>query len=67
MNQLKSSLDNHGFEPEILRNSDCLSSTASATLDVVSPTIVCKTPSKATKMKDLSSNILGSASSTHKF
>lgn len=58
MNELRSTLDTHCFEPEIMKSSVCGSSTASQKL-IEGPSIICKTPSKATKIKDLSSNLLG--------
>lgn len=57
MNELKSSLDNHNYEPELLRDSVCAGSTVSeAQLNYA---IACKTPSLSLKMKDLASNLLG--------
>ena len=57
MNELKSTLDTHTYEPEILRQSVCGTSTISG--ENTGKVIACKTPSRVTKIKDLSSNLLG--------
>jgi len=59
MNEQKSTLDTHTFEPEIMRASFCAISTASQAGFDRQAVIACKTPSRATKIKDLSSNLLG--------
>lgn len=57
MNELRSSLDNHNYDPEYLRDSVCVGSTISEAQQNYA--IACKTPSLSLKMKDLASNLLG--------
>lgn len=58
MNELRSSLDTHTYEPEILKNSSCTASNTGSSMPVSQSAIVCKSPCKATKIKDLASNLL---------
>lgn len=58
LNEQKSILDTHNFEADTAKNTECTTSQASH-LEFSKQAGLCKTPSKATKIKDLSSSLLG--------
>jgi hypothetical protein len=58
MNELRSTLDTHTYEPEIMKQS-VVCGTSTISVENTGKVIACKSPSRVTKIKDLSSNFLG--------
>ena len=68
LNELKSTLDTHTYQTDAVKQSDIAASTISQSdVDFNKTAIYCKTPSKATKIRDLSSNLLGQDCSLGKY
>jgi hypothetical protein len=57
-------MDNHSYQPEIQKRSN---SSATQGDKNKAPTVICKTPSQAMKIKDLASNVLGNADLYEKY
>ena len=57
-------MDNHSYQPEIQKRSN---SNATQGEKNKPPTVICKTPSQAMKIKDLASNVLGNADLYEKY
>lgn len=55
------------YDPELLMRADAGTENSTQQIDYTKPTIVCKTPSKVTKIKDLASNLLNQESALDKF
>ena len=58
MNELRSSLDLHNYQPDIMKSSGSVSENSAKNKP---PTVVCKTPSQALKIKDLASQVFENA------
>jgi hypothetical protein len=64
LTELRSSLDLHNYDSEIVKRSN---SQAGSEKKNYAPTVVCKTPSQALKIKDLASQVFENADLYHRY